>query len=71
MSLINDTLWNWCGLPTTRRSVFSRFFQPSKQAKRGLSNRFEVLSRRVSHVNKHGAKSDGKIQKAFGEIRNV
>lgn len=61
---------NWCGLPTTRRSVFSRF-KSLQKAKRGLSNRFEVLSRRVSHVNKHGAKSDGKIQKAFGEIRNV
>lgn len=33
---------NWCGLPTTRRSVFSRF-QPSKQSKRGLSNRFQSI----------------------------
>lgn len=61
---------NWCGLPTTRRSVFSRF-KSLQKAKRGLSNRFEVLSRRVSHVNKHGAKSDGKITKAFGEFPNV
>lgn len=61
---------NWCGLPITRRSVFSRC-KPLQKAKRGLLGRFDVLSCRVSHVDKHGAKSDGKIQKAFGEIRNV
>ena len=54
MSLINGILWNWCGLPITRRSVFSRVHLRQKSS-RGFPVVFVGPFVSIAHGNNHSA----------------
>ena len=66
MSLINDILWNWCGLPITRRSVFSRC-QSLQKPQRGLLKSFQSFLRFFALVHNKDS-SEGMLKCAPKEF---
>lgn len=62
---------NWCGLPITRRSVFSRA-QAGKQSARGFTQSLvSCVVAPAFHEQKKTTGAFGNVRKVIGEIRNV